>query len=75
MPIIWITISFFAGVISSDYLPWGIITWIMLGLGSVLAVGCVFFFKILNNQEITKGQRALILGLIWAFFLGEFATN
>ena len=70
MPIIWITISFFAGVISADTLSLGILPWIIIGVGgSTLLVG-LLWLKIPGFQGLSTAPRGLIIGLFFAFAAG-----
>jgi len=70
MPIIWITISFFAGVISADTLSLGILPWVVFGVGgSTLLVG-LLWLKIPKLQGLSTVPRGLIISLFIAFAAG-----
>ena len=70
MPIIWITCSFFAGVLTGDLLSWSIKIWILSG-----SLGLLFLY-ILNRinpswlGELPLVTRRYIFSLFITFFLG-----
>jgi len=70
MPIIWITCSFFAGVISADILPWEFFIWVLLGFGGSLVLMGLFWIKYPGHQTLSAYPRGLILSLFISFILG-----
>jgi len=70
MPIIWITCSFFAGVISADILPWKFFIWVLLGIGGSLVLIGLFWLKYPGYQKLSAFPRGMILILFISFILG-----
>ncbi len=70
MPIIWITCSFFAGVISADILPWKFFIWVLLGIGGSLVLIGLFWLKYPGFQKLSAFPRGMILSLFISFILG-----
>ena len=70
MPIIWITISFFAGVISADALDLSTRTWIVAGLLVFLIPFFFFWIEKPGRGFITKEAQRFVLGLVLFYFLG-----
>jgi competence protein ComEC len=70
MPIIWITISFFTGVISADSLDIDRRTWVLAGLLVFLTLLVFFRVRNLSGQSAPKRVQKFLLGLILAFLLG-----
>ncbi|MCD4802408.1 MAG: ComEC/Rec2 family competence protein [Anaerolineales bacterium] len=70
MPIIWITSSFFAGVIAADALSWGVFAWILFGVGGSLTLGGFLWLKFPGYQRLANVPKVLILSLFVAFTAG-----
>ncbi|MCJ7716390.1 MAG: ComEC/Rec2 family competence protein, partial [Anaerolineales bacterium] len=70
MPIIWITCSFFAGVITADVFSGKIFTWALLGIGGSLLLIGLLWIKYPGHQKITALPRGMIISLFLAFILG-----
>ena len=70
MPIIWITCSFFAGVISADILSWNFFIWFVLGIGGSLVLMGLFWIKYPGHQKLSAYPRGMILSLFISFILG-----
>ncbi|MCK4489111.1 MAG: DUF4131 domain-containing protein, partial [Anaerolineales bacterium] len=70
MPIIWITSSFFAGVIAADALSWGILAWILFGVGGSLILVGFLWLKFPGHQRLPDMPKVLILSLFLAFTAG-----
>lgn len=71
MPIIWITSSFFAGVIAADALSWSILVWILFGVGGSLVLGGLLWFKFPGHQRLSNIPKVLILCLFLVFIAGS----
>lgn len=70
MPIIWITILFFTGVIAADTLSLGILPWMIFWVGgSTLLIG-LLWFKVPGFQGLSTAPRGLIISLFFAFAAG-----
>ena len=70
MPIIWIAIAFFAGVISADILSLGTLAWMIFGIGGSLLLIGLFWLKIPGLQGLSAVPRGLIISLFFAFAAG-----
>jgi competence protein ComEC len=70
MPIIWITILFFGGVLTADRLAWSLSRWSWMGLGTCLAIAALFLFCDLILRKPVRFPRGFSLALTAAFFLG-----
>ncbi len=70
MPVIWVTIFLFGGVLAADKLPWTVFQWFWSGMVLVgLALVLPLILKI-NISGLNKPARSLILSLIASFFIG-----
>ncbi len=70
MPVIWITISFAAGLIAADSLLWNKIVWILVGLIFSLISGIFLWFIRKSISDHTSLSWGLIFSTVVAFFLG-----
>ena len=70
MPIIWFTLSFFAGVIAGDLLPWGIKIWFLSGILGSSSLYLLFWIKPLRIADLTLVTRRYIFSVFVAFILG-----
>jgi len=70
MPVIWITISFVAGIIAADSLDWSTSVWVLVGVSLNLISGCTLWLSRKRIPDLTAWFRGLILAVILAFFFG-----
>ena len=70
MPVIWITISFFAGTISADAFSWEMSAWMIAGIGGSLGLGGMFWLKYPGSKRLASLPRGLIISLYLAFIAG-----
>ena len=70
MPVIWITISFAAGLIAADSLSWNAWIWILVGSSICLFSGISLWLSRTRIREISTQSWGLMLAVILAFFLG-----
>ena len=70
MPVIWVTLSFFGGVLVSDQLSWDVFNWLVAGVvcSGLFLIGLVLLKS--GQREKNLRLRALIAALVGAFFLG-----
>lgn len=71
MPIIWITLGFFAGIVAADNLAWTITTW-LIGAGAclLLLLARLLFFRWSRYEPKKKTQAPLFLSVLLFFALG-----
>lgn len=70
MPVIWITISFTAGLIAADHLAWSTMIWIVSGAGVSLFSGITLRISRKKISDHTSLSWGLCLAVITAFFIG-----
>ena len=70
MPVIWVTIFLFGGVLTADKLSWAGSRWFWSGTVSLgLILGLLLILKS-KFTRLTKPVRRMILSLVAAFFMG-----
>lgn len=70
MPVIWVTIILFGGVLTADQLSWGVSRWLWSGLISILLIFCALFLLKPKLSDLEKPIGGLLLSLVAAFFIG-----
>jgi len=70
MPVIWITISFAAGLIAADSLSWNNLVWFLVGSIFSLFSCITLWFTRKRISDLISLSWGLILAVILAFFLG-----
>ena len=70
MPVIWVTISFAAGLIVADTLFWTTPVWTVVSVSLSLISGIFLRFTRKRIPELPSRTRGLILAVIVAFFIG-----
>jgi len=71
MPVIWITISFTAGLIAADNLDWNTLTWVLVGACFSLGSGIFLWLSRKRIGDLTSQSWVLFLAVILAFFSGS----
>jgi competence protein ComEC len=70
MPVIWITLFYFSGILAADQLSWCTSAWLLGGvICSLVTQGVIFLFQMSFGDQLRR-NRALIFSLCTAFFLG-----
>lgn len=70
MPVIWVTISYTAGLIAADNLSWSVLIWIVVGVSLSLFSGISLWFMKMWVPNLPVRTRQLILAVVLAFFAG-----
>lgn len=70
MPVIWITISFAAGLVTADSLSWNTMGWIIAGSVGSLFSGITLWLARKKISDLISVAWGLILAVILSFFLG-----
>ena len=71
MPVIWITLGFFAGLVVADNFLWPLTVWIVLaGSSSLLLMSRFLFYRWQKDKSPKTPYPALILSTILFFALG-----
>ena len=70
MPVIWVTLFLFGGVLAADQLSWGLSSWLWTGFISViLLIGLMLVLKFRMGDH-NKTLYLFIIGIVAAFFVG-----
>jgi len=70
MPVIWVTIILFGGVLTADQLSWGVSRWIWTGLVSIFLIICTLLLLRPKLSDLKKPIGGVLLSLVAAFFIG-----
>lgn len=71
MPLIWVSLSFFAGLVAADTLTWPVTTWLLLSGGSLLLLLARFlFFRWSRHKPRKKSYSLLFLSVLLFLTLG-----
>jgi len=70
MPVIWVTIFYFAGLLAADQLSWSMLKWLLSG--SLACLGILVLCFLLRDRLGDQQRRfkTLFFSLIFAFFFG-----